>query len=128
MLDLNPVFEFSRNHCVTICSFLVPANLLATTSSLLLLLLQRPIVQIRLAASLACLLAFTLFLHVGTWFIIGVVMMPTFILMILGTTCLLINIGVVTFPHKFRKVLQIIKIFVRQTLYYPSQSGYEDTF
>lgn len=95
MLDFTPVFEFSRNHCVAICAFLVPANLLATLQTFLLFFWKRPLSQVRLAAAFASIFAFTLFLHVGTWFIIGVVMIPTFVLLALGSICLLINFGLI---------------------------------
>jgi hypothetical protein len=34
-------------------------------------------------------------LHVISWYIVGVVMAPTFILMFLGITCLVINCGAI---------------------------------
>jgi hypothetical protein len=34
-------------------------------------------------------------LHVISWFVIGVIMAPTFILMFLGMTCLAINIAAI---------------------------------
>jgi hypothetical protein len=55
----------------------------------------------------ASLLAFSLFLHVATWLMIGVVMPPTFILLALGLTCLTINLkalgdapGLAKFLHR----------------------------
>ena len=116
MLNFAPLFEFSRNHCAAICAFLVPANLLATSQTLLLLFLQRPIPQIRLAAIFASIFALTLFLHVGTWFAIGVVQTPTFILLGLGTTCLVINFWAITDSRSFQKLLQLATIAVSQKL------------
>jgi hypothetical protein len=108
-MELNSLFELSRQNCVAICAFLVPANLLATCQILLLLLLQRPFLQIRLAAALASLLAIALFLHIATWFIIGVVKPETFILFGLGSTCLVINFLAIFAWEKSVKFLRIIK-------------------
>jgi hypothetical protein len=41
-------------------------------------------------ATIAIFPAISLFLHVATWWAIGVVMLPTFILPVLATTCLAI--------------------------------------
>ncbi len=92
MLYLEPIFEFSRQNCVNICSFLVPANLLVTILTLTLLGMQRPLSQIKISVSVATIFALTLFLHIATWFIIGVITPVTFILAGLGTTCLLTNL------------------------------------
>ena len=92
MFDLEPLFEFSRNNCIAICSFLVPVNLLATLQTMILVYLKRSILTINLSSMIAITFALTLFLHVATWFVIGVVTPVTFILGALGTTCILINL------------------------------------
>ncbi len=92
MFDLEPIFEFSRNNCVTICSFLVPANLLATSLTLILSVMGQSRSRIGFTVAIATTLAVTLFLHVSTWFIIGVITPVTFILLGLGTTCLSIDV------------------------------------
>ena len=97
MLYLEPIFEFSRQNCITICSFLVPANLLATIMTLTLLGMQRPLSQMKVSVSFAIIFALTLFLHIATWFIIGVITPVTFILAGLGTTCLLINLVAIVY-------------------------------
>ncbi len=91
MFDLEPIFEFSRHNCVAICSFLVPANLIATISTLILVGTSQGLSKIRLSLTIGAIFAVTLFLHVSTWFIIGIITPVTFILFGLGTTCLLIN-------------------------------------
>lgn len=91
MLDLQPLFEFSRHNCVAICSFLVPANLITTITTLALVIMNRSSPKIYWTMGIASVLATTLFLHVSTWFIIGVITPVTFILFGLGTTCLMIN-------------------------------------
>ena len=97
MFDLEPIFEFSRQNCLTICSFLVPANLVATVLTLTFFALGRPLSHIKVSASFTTILASALFFHVATWFIIGVVTPITFILAGLGTTCLLINLVAVIY-------------------------------
>ncbi|MGD2180743.1 hypothetical protein [Lusitaniella coriacea] len=91
-IDLNPLFEFSRNNCVAICAFLVPANLFATLQTLLFFFLQRPPQHLRLSATLASSFAIVMVLHVYTWFAIGVVTPVTFVLLSLGSICLAVNI------------------------------------
>ena len=100
LLTFEPIFEFSRQHCVAICSFLVPANLLTTSLTLILLFTQRPLAQMRLATILSIVFALTLFLHVSTWFMIGVITPVTFILFGLGATCLAVAILANIYRHK----------------------------
>jgi hypothetical protein len=88
MLDFNSlntlfytVGDFSRNNCASICTFLVPANPLATLQTIIIFVaLYRPPTQLKLEIAFATLYAATVILHVFTWFIAGVVMAPTFIL------------------------------------------------
>ena len=91
MFDFNTLFEFSRTNCVAICAFLVPANLLFTSQTMIVTGLRRPQVQVRQAAVLACIPALVMVFHVFTWLMIGVVMAPTYILLALGSICLGIN-------------------------------------
>ena len=97
MFDLEPIFQFSRQNCVAICSVLVPANLLATLQTLIFLGMQSPLLQIKVSVTIATVLALALFLHVATWFIIGVITPVTFILAGLGATCLLTNLVAVIY-------------------------------
>jgi hypothetical protein len=98
MFHLETLSQFSCNHCVAICAFLVPANLLATLQTLTLVGLRRPSLQIHFAAGLASLVAVTMLLHVFAWFAIGVVMAPTFILLALAGVCLSVNAVAVVQP------------------------------
>lgn len=91
MFDPQSIFEFSRDHCVAICSFLVPANLMTTIATLVLVIRNQPLLKIRWLMGIASVFALILFLHVSTWFIIGVITPVTFILFGLGATCLIIN-------------------------------------
>lgn len=112
MLDFNPLFEFSRANCVNICALLVPANLLLTVQTIVLAGLRCPQVQVRQAALLAFIPALLMVLHVGTWFLIGVVMAPTFILLGLALLCSTMNIWAIThcrsLEHLLKNLLMIL--------------------
>ncbi|GAB4234311.1 MAG: hypothetical protein Kow00121_62100 [Elainellaceae cyanobacterium] len=101
MLDL--LFEWSRTYCIAICAVLVPANLLATLQTMIFVGFGRPIAQVSGMAAVASFYALLLVLHVITWFAIGVVMAPTYILTALGCTCWLINAGAIVFTLKSLK-------------------------
>ena len=113
MIDINTLCEFSRNHCITICAFLVPANLLLTLQTMILAALRRSQVQIGWSAGLAILPAISLFFHVLSWFVIGVVMAPTYILFFLGSICLLINFWAVFSPETMSGFLRFPYIAIR---------------
>lgn len=104
MLNFEPLFEFSRHNCVAICSLLVPANLIATITTLFLVITNRSLLKMRWSTGIASVLAVTLFLHVSTWFIVGLVTPVTFILFGLGTTCLLVNILAVTYRREIARI------------------------
>lgn len=97
MFDFNTLAEFSRANCVSICAFLVPANLIATSLTIILTGLHRPQFRVWQAAGIASIPALVMVYHVFTWFLVGVVMAPTYILLWLGTTCLLINLGAIAY-------------------------------
>ena len=103
---MNFLFEFSRNHCVAICAFLVPANLLLTLWTLLLVARLRPLTQVYVSVFAASLSALTLLLHDFTWFSIGVVMAPTYILLFLACVCLSLNLWAIAYPTSVRQLLQ----------------------
>jgi hypothetical protein len=105
MFDFNPLFEFSRTHCVTICTFLVPANLLTTLQTLILVGLHRPQIQVQRSTGVAGICALVMILHVLTWFMVGVVMLPTYILLFLGGACLGINLWAVFHSSSMRRLL-----------------------
>jgi hypothetical protein len=111
MLDsVNVLFEFSRTHCVAICAALVPANLLATSQTMLFTGLGRPIEQVRFMAKVSSLYAVLILLHVFTWLSIGVVMAPTYILTFLGCLCLVLNLGSVAIATKGITAHRIAKL------------------
>lgn len=107
MSELNLLVELSRQHCVAICSFLVPAILLTTGQTLILLWFQRAPKQMLPSVTLASIFALIMFFHVSTWFTIGIVTPVTFILSGLGMTCLIINLIAITYTQKinFKEIL-----------------------
>lgn len=100
MLDLQPLFEFSRQNCVAICSFLVPANLLTTITTLVLVATGQSLTRMRWSRGMASVLTSALFLHVSTWFMIGIITPVTFILFGLGSTCLVVNLIAVAYRQQ----------------------------
>lgn len=105
--------DFSRTHCLGICAVLVPANLLATLQTLIFVGLDRPRSTIRLITSFASLYATIMLLHVLTWFVVGVVMLPTFVLTGLGGLCLGLNVWAIAHPQSLSRFLTSL---VRQGL------------
>jgi ABC-type antimicrobial peptide transport system permease subunit len=99
MLDFHILAEFSRSNCIGICAFLVPANLIATLSTMIMIVLHRPTYQVWTGVGSASILALVMVLHVYTWFMIGIVMAPTYILLSLAITCLLTNFAAI-FVHR----------------------------
>ncbi|BAU13210.1 hypothetical protein LEP3755_37490 [Leptolyngbya sp. NIES-3755] len=114
MLDFNALFDYSRSNCVGICTFLVPANLITTSLTLTLTGLDRSRSQVVIAAGIASLFSGIMVLHVLTWFLIGVVMMPTYILLSLGSMCLVTNLVAVFRQPQIRELLRaLVRICTR---------------
>lgn len=107
MLDFNTITEFSHTYCIAICAFLVPANLLATLMTGIFTGLNRPRVQVRASVVVASLFATAMIFHVFSWFAIGVVMPPTYILLLMAIVCLAINIWAIAHPASMRHLIQI---------------------
>ena len=105
MFDFSNLLEFSHNHCVAICAFLVPANVLSTFCAIVLVGLKRPVTQVWQASGVGSVFALLMVLHVLTWFMIGVVMLPTFVLLALGGVCLSMNLWVILHPQSLRLLL-----------------------
>jgi hypothetical protein len=100
------LFQFSFDHCIAICAFLVPANLLLTLWAIVLVGQVRSPTQVYLATLAASLVALILLLHDFTWFAIGVVMAPTYILLVLACVCLSLNGWAIANPTSMRQVLK----------------------
>jgi hypothetical protein len=105
MFDSNTIAEFSRCHCIGICAFLVPTNFLLACATLLLTGLDRSPRLVATIVSIGILPALALFLHVATWWAIGVVMLPTFILPILAITCLAIYASATFYREHLKNLL-----------------------
>ena len=116
MFDFNTLAELSRTHCVAICTFLVPANLLATIATLVLTALRRPQVQVWRTAGIGNIFASVMVFHVLTWFMVGVVMPPTYILLLLASTCLTINIWAIAHPHSMMQVINLLFLLPQRLL------------
>ncbi|WP_341528957.1 hypothetical protein WKK05_06420 [Nostoc sp. UHCC 0302] len=98
---INTLIIFSSTYCISICAFLIPANLIATSSTIILTLLGRPAIQILQSVGIASFFALLMILHVFAWFVIGVVMAPTYILLGLGSICLLVNLRAIFSSRSF---------------------------
>lgn len=104
MFDFEPLFQFSRQYCVAICSFLVPANLFTTIFTLVMVARGESLSKILWSKRIASVFACTLFLHVSTWFMIGIITPVTFVLFGLGTTCLIINMLAVAYRREITQL------------------------
>jgi hypothetical protein len=105
MVDFTSLLTFSHTHCISICAALVPLNLLATSGTLLLTGFDRPALQRWLTIAWASLFSGILVLHVLSWFVVGVVMLPTYVLMLLGGVCLSLNLWALLHPQSLRGIL-----------------------
>ncbi len=113
--------EFSRHHCIAICGFLVPANLLATLQTMLLVGVQSTPRNQRIMVSVASIYAVLIGLHVYTWFSIGVVMLPTYILLFLSSVCLGINSWAIAHPSSLASLMQsLFKLAQKMILNFPT--------
>lgn len=116
MLNLNPLLNFSYTHCTSICAVLVPANLLATLQTLLLVGFHRPVVQVQRMTGITSLCALLMVLHVASWLVIGVVMVPTYVLLGLGSICLGINAWAIAHPISLERLLHRVGKGIKQGL------------
>jgi hypothetical protein len=106
MFDLALLPELSRQYCVAICAFLVPANLLATLQTLAMTVLQNRSWLRQTVAIAGIGYAGLMVLHVFSWLSIGVIQAPTFILLSLGTVCFILNSWAMVRPHQLQQLLQ----------------------
>lgn len=112
MLDLNIIAEFSRANCAMICAFLVPANLLATGQTLIFTGKKYSSLQLQLIVGSASFYAILMLLHVYTWFSVGIVMIPTYILLSLGGFCLATNLWAIAHSSSLYKLIKMVTTFV----------------
>ncbi len=105
MPDFTNLLSFSHAHCVAICAFLVPFNLIATLQTVVFIVLQRPARWVWKSVGFASLGALVMVLHVVTWFVVGVVAVQTFVLFSLGGVCLAVNLWAAVHPESLRGLL-----------------------
>jgi hypothetical protein len=105
MFHCHSLAEFSRINCLGICAFLVPGNILATLATITLTFLNRPLPQVWISGGFALTFATLMLLHVYSWFMIGVIMIPTYILLSLAVSCLLTNLAAIIWR---KEILQFI--------------------
>ena len=86
---LGLVLSWSRAYCGWVCGALVPACLLITLQVLVFTALERPQWQRRVVAGVSLVWVGLLEVHVWSWFWVGVVRIPTFVLIGLGLLCVL---------------------------------------
>lgn len=111
MFDLNTIAEFSRSNCLAICAVMVPVNLIACLQCLILVGLNRPKNQVNFASIMASIYAIIMLLHVGSWFVIGVVRIQTFILLTLACICLIVNTLTLSHGSMIRTIiLKVIEV------------------
>ena len=112
MLEINSIIEFSHLYCVAICGVLVPMNVLASLQPIIFTALRRPKNEINLMALVASFYGLMIIFHVGTWFIVGVVRIQTFILLWFASTSLITNIWAVTHGDSMRATIKFIQQFL----------------
>jgi hypothetical protein len=91
-------------------------NLLATLQTLLLIGLNRPLSSIWGSTAIAITVAIIMVLHVLSWFVIGVVMLPTFVLLGLGAMCLMINLWAVAHTQSLKALLDRLSGWGKRSL------------
>ncbi len=106
---MNPttILEFSRNNCLGICALLVPASLIATSQTLILVFRNTSPRYRYFSVGLASFFAILQILHVASWFVIGIVTPVSFILLSLSSFCLFLNLWTASNPLSYRFLLNV---------------------
>ncbi|MEN9222424.1 MAG: hypothetical protein Q6M04_08295 [Thermostichus sp. BF3_bins_97] len=109
--DLGVLLSWSRAYCGWVCGALVPACLMITLQVLLFTAFGYPQ---RWIPALACLFWVGLLeAHVLSWFWVGVVRIPTFVLIGLGVLCLVLAGWAMVFPTPLQRLGQWTKGWLR---------------
>jgi len=108
------MFEFSRHHCLAICGFIVPNILLLTLGTIILVITSKSKQGLLITVSGGIILSLTMLLHVFSWFKIGVVLGPSYILVALACLCLVINLGAIVIVQF--KTVNFLPIKINPTL------------
>ncbi|MDJ0704775.1 MAG: hypothetical protein QNJ46_15945 [Leptolyngbyaceae cyanobacterium MO_188.B28] len=85
-------------HCVALCAFLVPANLLVSLQIILFSAFECPRYYLWIMAAASALYASVLVMHDLSWFMIGVIAPPTFVIMFVVALCLGVNAWAIARP------------------------------
>lgn len=93
---------------------LVPANLIATFQTLVFIGLQRPRWEMYWITSLSAVYATLMVLHVLSWFVVGVVMLPTFVLLGLALVCYALNGWAIAHPPSQSRFLRALVRLISQ--------------
>lgn len=109
MFDLTNLAELSRTHCVSLCAFLVPAILITTCLTMVLAALRRSKTKVWQSAGVAGIFAVVLLWHVYTWFEVGIVMIPTYVLLWLSSSCLVSNSCAIAYSYSRTNKLLVFK-------------------
>ena len=112
MFDFNNLIQFSHTYCIEICGFLVPMNVLASLQPIIFTVVHRPKKEINLMALVASFYALMIILHVGSWFIVGVVRIQTFILLSFASCSLMTNVWAVSHGSSMRATIQFLRKFI----------------
>jgi hypothetical protein len=110
-LDIATLGDFSRHHCLGICAVLVPANMIATLQTLIFVGMKRSRRELLSITTLSFLYATLMVLHVVSWFVVGVVMVPTFVLLSLAIVCIGLNSWAIAAPLSFGGVVRSLVVF-----------------
>ncbi|MEB3339374.1 hypothetical protein [Okeania sp.] len=112
MFDFNNLIQFSHTYCIEICGLLVPMNVLASLQPIIFTVLHRPKKEINLMALVASFYALMIIFHVGSWFIVGVVRIQTFILLGFASCSLMTNIWAVIHGSSMRATIKFFQQFI----------------
>ncbi len=114
VLHVPVLAEFSRIHCLSICAVLVPLNILTSSALLMVTGLGQSRRVILSVAGMASVWAGLLLLHVLSWWVIGVIMAPTYILIGFASLCLTVQGWALIDSASLRWVLQRVIDQARQ--------------
>jgi hypothetical protein len=114
MIAFDVLCEFSRSNCIGVCTFFIPIILLATLSTIILAAINRPKSQIWLSTGIASIFIGMMIFHVYSWFIVGIVMIPTYILLGLSVICSLANFAAILWCYNSTKLIYPTKSFIQQ--------------
>jgi hypothetical protein len=109
-IQLSDLCALSTSYCLAICTVLIPANLLCTFVTLCTLRYPQAQSQVRLAAGLGLLSAVALALHVFSWFLLGVVMPPSYVLLSLAALCMGLNLWAAVRPEHLLGWLRFLSL------------------